>query len=182
MRALAERRAELEAAKSRVQIERQPGLVELVMVERRMLGLFDDPLLESDSRPEDLLGQMARSLTTDTVQLGINAFWCAQLLLCLVALLRRHWFYGPMSTIVVLVSVLMLAFDLVTAQRSAMALYEDKTPQILRAAVNTTLIVLGTGLLLQKLLPAWGRLELSETQFMGHLRREGRQPAALSNL
>lgn len=166
----AARRAELDALKSRVTFVREPGLVERVIIERRMLAVFDDPLLESDSRPEDLLRQMARSFTTDTVQLGVNLFWCAQILLCLVAFFKRHWFYGPMSTIVMLISVLMLSFELVTGQRSAMALYENKTGQLLAAMVNAVLIVLGSGLLLQKILPPWGRLELTETRFMGHLR------------
>jgi hypothetical protein len=165
------RRAELEAAKSRVVFKRVPGLVERVLVERRMFAVFDDPLLESDSRPEDLLRQIARSFTTEAVQMGVNVFWCAQILLCLAAFSRRHWFYGPMSTIVILISVLMLSFDLVTAQRSAMALYENKTGQLLQAAVGAFLIVLGSGFLLQKLLPAHGRLILTETRFMGHMRR-----------
>ncbi|MCR9145312.1 MAG: hypothetical protein NXI24_23940 [bacterium] len=168
---MALRRAELEAAKSRVVFKRKPGLVERVLVERRMLAVFDDPLLESDSRPEDLLRQIARSFTTEAVQTGVNAFWCAQILLCLVAFWKRHWFYGPMSTIVMLISVLMLSFDLITAQRSAMALYENQTGQLLEAAVGALLIVLGSGFLLQKILPPHGRLFLTETNFMGHMRR-----------
>lgn len=168
---MAQRRAELEAAKSRIVFKRVPGLVERVLVERRMYAVFDDPLLESDSRPEDLLRQIARSFTTEAVQLGVNAFWCAQILLCLAAFSRRHWFYRPMSTIVILVSVLMLSFDLITGSRSAMALYENKTAPLITAAINSLLIVLGAGLLLQKLLPPHGRLLLTETNFMGHMRR-----------
>ncbi len=152
-----------------------PGLIERVYVQRALMGTFDDPLLESDSRPEDLLRAMSRSFTSDSFRLGINIFWCTVMVLCLLALRKRHWFYDPMSTMIVSISMLMIGSGLLTARHGQLLLFQNTTAVLAVAALEILLILLGAAVLLRRILPTSPDMQLSETKFMEHMRSDRRR-------
>lgn len=154
-----------------------PGLIERVYVQRSLMSMFDDPLLESDARPEDLLRAMSRSFTSDSFRLAINIFWCTVMVLCLLALRKRHWFYDPMSSMIVSISMLMIGSGLLTARHSELLLFENTTAILVTAALEILLLLLGAAVLLRRILPVSPDMELSETKFMEHLRKDQRRHA-----
>ncbi len=152
-----------------------PGLLEKVLRQNRALKLFQDPLLESDSRPEKLLRGMEHSFTADISLLAATIAWCAFILLTLLALLKRHWFYQPMLYMVVPVSAAAI-FVLLLSERanelfpSAGVSPGTANPLLMaRAYMETLLFFGGLLLILHRFLPDTDSTRLSELKFMGHL-------------
>lgn len=160
-----------------------PGLVERVVSQAGMLRALRDPLLESDARPDRLMRLLERTYTSDLFLLVTASVWCALLLLLLPAYLGRYWFYFPMSAIVFGLSALAALLVLLTIRYQELnvaGLRDDAAWQMLLAALETGLLLLGGGVAISRTLPV-RRAELPEGEavdgirielrFMGHLRR-----------
>ena len=152
----------------------KPGLLSQVPAQRRALLSFQDPLLESESKPDKLLRNLERSLTGDMMLLALCVFWCLGLLLCLVALYKRHWFYNPMLFIIILPSMVILLSLLFGVRRDMLFLSQKISDPLVLMQTYTECLLFFSGLLLilQRLLPETESLALTELAFMGHLRQD----------
>ncbi|MCB1315080.1 MAG: hypothetical protein KDK27_03955 [Leptospiraceae bacterium] len=160
----------------------QPGLIEYVSVERTMLRMFHDPMLDSDGTPEQLLRSLERSLTSDIASLILTIFWCVVLALNLAALHRRLWFYKPMSNITIGFSMLAFITILMATRRSAFALGTEMTDQLVRAGIELLLFLAGSAVLMQRVLPSYGPEHEHNESFLDHMRDlEHRLPVRVRN-
>lgn len=150
----------------------RPGLIQRVIIQRKALTVFLDRLLESDSRPDQLLRTMERSLTGDTFLLTLDVFWCLSLIFCSIALVKRHWFYNSFVYFVLSPSVVLILLILTTVRRENLILTPYSNYFLPEIGVETALMLAGIAVILQRMLPQPHKAVMTETNFMGHLRTD----------
>lgn len=158
-----------DAANGKVHWAWSPGLIEMVSVQNRALGHFQDALLESDSRPEKLLKDLEREQIGSITILTLVVFWLFCLFLGLTALIRKHWFYRPMSSLLfgVNLGVLLINMTTVRSRRMEDLAGYDYTHAIL-AIFEFAVFLLTAFVLLKRTLP--GKSLNLDQAFMDHLR------------
>ncbi len=147
----------------------EDGLVSVLLLQGRALRQFQDPLLESEARPKLLMEELHYTYSANLSKLSLIIFWLACILLCILALYKRHWFYRPMSAVVFLVSISVILYRLGSVRKIEIDNLRGITvwPQVF-ASLELGLVFAGAALLIARTLPSQG-LGLS-TDFMEHLR------------
>src|SRR5690554_5408460 len=82
---------------SALHIKFQPGFFEILRTESAFLDQLQDPLVESDSRPERLFDHVHRDFTQNLVLAITYAFLLVFTVLTAVAGLTKRWFYSRMK-------------------------------------------------------------------------------------
>lgn len=149
--------------------EWQPGYYQKFMIHSSSIALFNDALLENDSRPGKLFNKLERSYAAIISRLILTGFWCMSLCLLLVTLLKNQWFYRPMSSMVFLISVFVIMIILSTDRKVEINRFAESTSyHIVMASFELILVFMTITLLLIRTLP-YKKLEL-KFEFMDHLR------------
>lgn len=133
-----------------------PGLLQEVMIQSTVLDELNDPLLESDAKPDNLFRSIGRSLTSDQTMLFLASFWSVLILLCMVAGIKEHWFYVPMKTLLIGSSTIaLLIILLIGRNRQLIMATGDPVPVqlMIGVAVETVLLFTGIAVVLRELLP-----------------------------
>ncbi len=84
-----------------VKIVLDPGLIRNVYYISKARSVLDDPLLESDSRPENLFRNLERAYILNIFLLIIASAWCILTFLGIYARIGNHWFSRPMTVMIV---------------------------------------------------------------------------------
>lgn len=155
-----------------------PGLVERIVAQRAALVPFQNPLLESDARPDQLERALERGFAADMVKLIALSFWCLLLLLLIPGLLGGHWFYKPMSAGVLSVSAALIFLHSFLEGPGQLLSPEIALYDQLSAFGEYALALAGVAVVLDRLLPPRGSMPLATTPFMGHTRSEGEASAS----
>ncbi|MBI3396180.1 MAG: hypothetical protein HY042_10130, partial [Spirochaetia bacterium] len=128
-----------------------PGLVVRVAAEKRALDMILDPLLESDSKPDNLIRAMERALFSDVVLLCAFIFWVFLFMVSLVALWKDHWFGRSMQLFLVAPSIAWILMVILTVRRDSMkslnidwVLTIQTTAEVLLFLVGLTSILIAT--------------------------------------
>ncbi|MCB1324112.1 MAG: hypothetical protein H7A21_19640 [Spirochaetales bacterium] len=152
------------------QLRWEAGLVEKVLTESRLLNLFEDEQLESESRPDALLRGLSRTLTADTTRLVLTLFWIVLILLTLVARHESRWFYRPMAVLVLSGAVLVTLFSWLTIRRASA--HDDRllsSDAWIFGAIDLAFILLGSAAIMRQILPP-GNSEPAPRPFLDHMR------------
>lgn len=90
----------------------EPGILETLRIENAFLDHFQDPLLESDARPDRLFEAVHRDLTRHLVLAIGSGFLLIVIPLAVFAGMQGRWFYGFMKRMVFLPVALFLLVSL----------------------------------------------------------------------
>ncbi|MDH5657300.1 MAG: hypothetical protein OEZ34_15415 [Spirochaetia bacterium] len=142
------------------------GLVKRVYLQHKSMNLFDDPLLVSDSRPDNFFKNIERTFTGDIFFLIINTVWVFMFVLAIAALLRRHWFYHPFLRILIYPSILFVMVLLVTTRRENIIFTNDQFTAFFEIIIESILLFAGLALIFQSYLAP---KESRPIPFMEHL-------------
>ncbi len=128
-------------------MEWKSGSIERLWLLSVMLDKFEDPLVESDVRPETLLRLMNRQLSINSLITVATLFWCSLLAVALV-ISSRYWFYRPMSLILITISLFALLLQLLLLRRQEFYSLEAVTPYLFpylygRGLFELLLVLLG---------------------------------------
>jgi hypothetical protein len=146
-----------------------PGFFEILSIENRFLDEMQDPLVESDSRPERLFNHVHRHFTQNLVLASAFAFLIVFTLLTIVAGFTQRWFYPQMKRMVYLPVSLYLLFSLLLTPKEPPPLATDFLQQLLYfgpLVFKSALLFLSTA---GWMAPA---PEFRERDFLSFLRRE----------
>ena len=172
--------AELDSLQSqRVhEVRMQPGLLAQMVLLGRADTLMEDPLLESDARPERLVRHLERSRTGVLFGLVLSLFWCMALGLSLLALVRNHWFATAMVRYTLTPSMLFLFGYLLFIQRERLSLMDGNPYLLTGVSLEVALFFLGALALIRTAMPA-AREAPADERFMNHHLMQGDPVARL---
>lgn len=146
----------------------EPGVFEALRMENRFLDRLQDPLLESDSRPDRLFEAVHRDLTRNLVLAAGSGFLLTIIPLTILAGIQRRWFYPFMKRMVFLPVSLYLLIHLMLSPKEVGAL--AGLPQSYLLLVPT----LWKSLLLFLTTVGWMQTQNTDEDrdFLTHLKRE----------
>lgn len=146
-----------------------PGLFFKVQMETRALALMQDPLLESDSRPDRLFRSIERSLFADAVLLTANFLWCALLVISAWTAWQNRWFARPLQVMVYVPSIIWLLIVLFSVRRIQLETVPVNPYAAAMSAFESLLVLAGIFLVMETGFPVFSRG--MDTSFMGHSRK-----------
>jgi len=164
-----------EEIRQEIKSVREPGLIERIWIEKKGLESFQDTLLESDAKPENLFRDIERSYSRDLFFALLNVLWCFLFLLLIAAGVKQHWFFPLMLRLVFIPSALFVFFNLITVQREKL-IYVGFYPAILIQIGIETLLLFGA---IQVVISTFlSRPPAVTAPFMNHLKKEKRSGAS----
>lgn len=144
----------------------EPGFLETLRIENTFLDRFQDPLLESDARPDRLFEAVHRDLTRHLVLAAASGFLILFIPLAVFAGAQGRWFYGFMKRMVFFpVSVFLLVALLFTG---------SETPPAARGSMLLIVPLAWKSLLLFLCTAGWMQSGIPQTggDFLTHLKGE----------
>ena len=88
------------------------GVLKKIYLQAQALDLFEEKLLEGDTKPEEIFRRLHRALIQNIFFLCLNALYLCLLGLCLLNFSAKHSFLNKLSTFLLLSSAIFLSADL----------------------------------------------------------------------
>lgn len=153
-----------------------PGLFARLKLEREALAAFDDPLLESEARPQNLLKSLERLLALDLFLITLCLAWCVLLILTVLALWKDHWFARRMEVLMSLSGSLFFAIYLLFFRRNDLIMSDSHSLALLFSGMDTVLLFACLALLMNRMAAVGGPAHADP--FMAHAEKtRERKPA-----
>ncbi|MBE7438578.1 MAG: hypothetical protein HS115_09005 [Spirochaetales bacterium] len=154
-----------------------PGLFGRIQLEREALFAFDDPLLESEARPQNLLKSLERLLALDLFLTTLCVAWCFLLILTGLALWKDHWFARRMEVMMALGGTGFFAIYLLFFRRNDLILSDNHGLARLLTAMDTVLLFACLAFLMNRIAAA--KKERIADPFMAHTEKSSEHRPAV---
>lgn len=161
-----------EEENSDVSVEFRPGLIQKVVHISTARDFLEDPLLESDARPEKLFRNLERAHILNVFLLTAVSAWSVLMILTLYAVIRKHWFSRPMLALVLIPTVIALLGIMGILRKSELQSV-GYHPVIIAWATFETILLAGSIWILFGLAfpPLPSLLKSLRYDFMDHMRK-----------
>ncbi len=147
----------------------KPGLIREIQEIRDTITITDDPLLESDARPEILFQNLERAYIIRLALLTIVSIWSVLLLLNAYTAWKRHWFSYPMTVFIHLPLMLGFLTLLLSVRRTEILDYGYNTLLTVKVLTEGFFVSGSAAIILRSFLPRSGAERAIMTPFMQHL-------------